>query len=299
MIPLLVVRVLTYNHENYIRKCLEGVVAQKTNFPFKVIIGEDCSTDNTATICKEFEKSYPSLIELHCNAINNLQLNSTNNWNLCIKSGARYIALLEGDDYWTDPLKLQKQVDFLETHREYVICFHSLKILEPDGTLCADYITRVPAGDTDLYDLLLFGNYIHTPSVVFRSDASIPFSAASAVKLFDFFLYFSLATKGRIKQLPYIMAVYRNRTGIHSTATTETQIMNTIQTLEYMHETTGDFRIKRIIELRIKAFHLMLKETSEKQNYLADVLAGNIPFWLLLKVMVRKASRTLAKAVKT
>src|SRR6476646_879599 len=129
MQPLLVVRLLTYNHEKYIRQCLDGILIQKTDFPFIVIIGEDCSTDLTAEICREYESKYPSLFQLHCNKVNNISVNSLNNWELCIASDAKYIALLEGDDYWTDPYKLQKQVDFLEAHLDFNICFHSVKVL--------------------------------------------------------------------------------------------------------------------------------------------------------------------------
>jgi len=127
---LLVIRILTYNHESYISNCLESIVAQKTTFRFKAIIGEDCSTDNTALICGEFEKHYPTLIELHCSPFNNLQLNSSNNWEHCINSGAKYIALLEGDDFWIDSLKLQKQVDFLEGNPDYSAVFGSTEVLQ-------------------------------------------------------------------------------------------------------------------------------------------------------------------------
>ena len=102
---------ITYNHEKFIAEAIEGVVMQKTNFQFELVIGEDCSTDNTRAICIEYQKKYPDIIRLRLPETNQgMMLNWINN----INSGrGKYIALCDGDDYWTDPYKLQKQVDFM------------------------------------------------------------------------------------------------------------------------------------------------------------------------------------------
>ena len=115
--PLVSVKMITYNHEPYIAQAIEGVLMQKTDFPIELIIGEDCSTDSTREIVLDYQKKYPDIIRV-----------VTSEYNVgMIKNGLRttkscrgkYIAFCEGDDYWTDPYKLQKQVDFLEANLDY------------------------------------------------------------------------------------------------------------------------------------------------------------------------------------
>lgn len=113
---------VTYNHEDYIEQAIESIVNQKANFLYKLFIGEDCSTDNTRQICIGLKEKYPDKIHLVLNERNvGASQNAQKIFNLCFNSGAKYVAMCEGDDYWTDPLKLQKQVDFLDSNEEYVI----------------------------------------------------------------------------------------------------------------------------------------------------------------------------------
>ena len=123
---------ITYNHEKYISEAIEGVLMQKCSFPFQLVIGEDCSTDATASIIKEFEKKYNNLIKARYNGENiGMQNNALKTFQEC---EGKYIAICEGDDYWTDPLKLQKQVDFLEEHLEFVGTSHNVNYLnDPDN----------------------------------------------------------------------------------------------------------------------------------------------------------------------
>ena len=112
---------VTYNHEPFIAKAIDSVLMQETNFDFHIFLGEDCSTDNTATVCKDYANKYPDKITLYSHKDN---VGATRNgqviYKACFESGAKYIAMLEGDDYWTDPNKLQKQVDFLEMNEDFV-----------------------------------------------------------------------------------------------------------------------------------------------------------------------------------
>lgn len=129
-LPLVVIKCLTYNHQPYIRQCLDGFIMQKTNFPFIAVIHDDASTDGTAEVVKEYEMKYPTVIKGIYQKENQYRTNPQaidNSIDPFITG--KYIALCEGDDYWTDPLKLQKQVDFLEKNKEYVTCFHNAKIL--------------------------------------------------------------------------------------------------------------------------------------------------------------------------
>jgi len=124
--PLVSVCMITYNHENFIKDAIEGILMQKTSFPIELIIGEDCSTDNTRKIVKDYEEKYPEIIFAQYSEKN---LGMINNFlNVLQAARGKYIALCEGDDYWTDPLKLQKQVDFLEANPEYVICANRTKV---------------------------------------------------------------------------------------------------------------------------------------------------------------------------
>ena len=120
------VLVMTYNHEKFIRQALDSVLMQETNFEYEILISEDCSTDRTRAIVLEFQQAHPEKVQL---------LLSTQNIhsNEIVVRGIRaaqgeYIALLDGDDYWTSPLKLQKQVDFLDSHPECSMCFHNARI---------------------------------------------------------------------------------------------------------------------------------------------------------------------------
>mgnify|MGYP003291856894 CR=1 FL=1 len=125
MEPLLSIVTITYNHEPYIRKCIEGVLIQQVNFPIEFIIAEDCSTDGTLAICKEYAIKYPNLIQLITSENN---VGAIANERRAMKAAkGKYIAFCEGDDYWTDPLKLQRQIDFLEENPKYSVTFHRCK----------------------------------------------------------------------------------------------------------------------------------------------------------------------------
>ena len=115
--PILSIVCITYNHEKYIEEALDSMLMQETNFPFEIIIGEDCSPDNTKNILIEYQKKYPKIIKP---IIREKNIGALKNEEECILvSKGKYIAYLEGDDFWVDKLKLQKQVDFLENNSDY------------------------------------------------------------------------------------------------------------------------------------------------------------------------------------
>jgi glycosyltransferase involved in cell wall biosynthesis len=131
--PMVSVCIQTYQHVNYIKECLDGVIMQKTNFPVEILLGEDASTDGTREICIKYAEKHPDKIRLFLHhRENNIKINGSPtgrfnfSYNLYSARG-KYIALCEGDDYWTDPRKLQKQVDFLEENTEFVLCYHSIR----------------------------------------------------------------------------------------------------------------------------------------------------------------------------
>lgn len=124
-LPLVTIQCLIYNHEPYIRQCLEGFVMQKTNFRFEAVVHDDASTDGTANIIREYAEKYPDIIKPIYETENQYSKHDGSLSRIMDEhTHGKYIAFCEGDDYWTDPLKLQKQVDFLESHPEYSMCFH-------------------------------------------------------------------------------------------------------------------------------------------------------------------------------
>ena len=168
------VSITTYNHERYIAQAIESSLMQETNFDYEILIGEDDSKDRTRTIVKDYKRRFPDKIKILLNDRKNvIYVNGrpTGRWNFVnnIKHAkGAYIALLEGDDYWTDPFKLQKQVDFLYNHPECAICFHSAtRIFEDEDT---KPIIDTPPGKKSIYNIedLLDGNFIVTCSCMFR-----------------------------------------------------------------------------------------------------------------------------------
>lgn len=131
---------LAYNHEKYIRKCLDGFIMQKANFAFEVLINDDASTDGTAKIIREYEEKYPDIIKPTYQTENQhsqgIKINQTI---LFPKAKGKYIAFCEGDDYWVDPYKLQKQVDVLENNLDCYFCVHRVEGIYENGSLTGGF----------------------------------------------------------------------------------------------------------------------------------------------------------------
>ena len=200
---------ITYNHESYITDAIEGVLMQKTNFPIELIIGEDCSTDNTRSICIAYQKKYPDIIKLRLPEKN---LGVMPNFIQTLNAGnGKYIAICEGDDYWTDPLKLQKQVDFMEENDGYSFCFHNATRCFVDTNLTEDFNTNLKSRSYTTNDLLTKGWFIPTASILLRATMlPNPFPKwYYEVYNGDYGLELLLSTKGIFFYLNEIMCVYR------------------------------------------------------------------------------------------
>ena len=135
--PLVSVCTITYNHENYINEAIDSFLMQETDFPFEVLISDDCSPDGTADVIRQYMEKFPNIINANLRDKNvGAAINGTENLQ---RAKGEYIALCEGDDYWTDPLKLQKQVSFLEGHEEYVITYSDIQAFDSNGNLQKNY----------------------------------------------------------------------------------------------------------------------------------------------------------------
>jgi glycosyltransferase involved in cell wall biosynthesis len=208
---------LTYNHEKFIAQAIDNFLLQQTNFRFEIIIGDDCSTDNTSSIVKLFLSKYPGKIKV-VSAANNKGIHQ--NLISCINTcKGRYIALCEGDDYWTDKLKLQKQVDFLENNPDYVICCHYTRVVDASNHTL--YVHPKPTPLVHTYFDLLAGKQeeTKTASVLYRNIPKIHqlfanpwfFSCYAGDKIFK--LFATLHTGSKIYVMPEVMSCYRNHEG--------------------------------------------------------------------------------------
>ena len=214
---LVSVVMITYGHEKYIRQAIEGVLMQQGDFDLELVIANDCSPDNTDAVVQD-------VLSHHSNAHwiryvrHEKNIGMMPNFIFALQQATgKYIALCEGDDYWTDPYKLQKQIDFLETNPDYVLTFHKVKILRPDGNFVDDFITKIPENYQTIETLAQFGNYIHTPSLVYRNIIGVLPYEMMISPIGDYFLYLILAQHGKLKYFEEEMAVYRFGVGIHST----------------------------------------------------------------------------------
>ncbi len=211
--PVMVsIRCLTYNQEKYIRDCLEGFVMQKTNFRFEAIVHDDASTDGTAAIIREYAKKYPDIITPIYQKENQY---SKHNGSLrrIMDSHMRgkYIAFCEGDDYWIDENKLQRQVDFLESHSEYSLSTENGFILYTNSNKAIPF-SNLAECDLSLEDILKSRKF-PTASVLYRQNLNQDYSKLSGAT-FDTKLWAYLATKGKVHFSPIISSVYRRGTGV-------------------------------------------------------------------------------------
>jgi glycosyltransferase involved in cell wall biosynthesis len=188
---------------------------QKTTFPFELVIGEDCSTDGTREIVLDYAQKYPEIIRDITSESNvGMFENSKRTTLACL---GKYMAICEGDDYWTDPYKLQKQVDFLEMHPDYSMCCHASKIVI-EG--CERQTEIVRLADTDktftLDDFLapMSKNFIRTETVVLKSAVvrELP-ERPQRIVVGDYPLFLLLAYHGNIRYINQVMSVYRKHGG--------------------------------------------------------------------------------------
>ncbi len=208
---------ITYNHKEFIAQTLQSFLMQKTNFKFEVIIGDDCSTDGATEIIEKIQAENPEIVKLLCSPKNiGAHENMRNVLKYC---KGKYIALCDGDDYWIDPLKLQKQVDFLEQHSEYVICCHYTRVINTAFETL--YVDPKPKPLVHSFNDLLIGKQVETKtaSVLYRNlpETNLIFDQPWYNKVYAVDKLIKLMatyyTGGKIYVIPEVMSCYRNHTG--------------------------------------------------------------------------------------
>lgn len=202
------VAIITYNQAEFISQAIDSVLMQEVSFDYEIVIGEDCSTDGTRDILTAYQKKHPERIRLLLHE-KNLGMNRNFIQTLQACDG-KYVALLEGDDRWVSPYKLQKQVDFLENHPDCVMSFHNVVVQkEADKYEAWWYLPSKPKEFFTLEDLLR-GNFIPTGSTIFRAGLVEKFPEwFHKIKLGDWPFFVLLAQHGTIGFINEIMGVYR------------------------------------------------------------------------------------------
>lgn len=239
--PLLSICVQTYQHKKFIRNCIDGILLQKVNFDIEILIGEDNSDDGTREICLEYAKKYPDKIRLFLhNRKNQIKVSEepTSNFNAFynfFSVRGKYIAFCEGDDYWTDPLKSQKQVDFLENNPDYVFSYHKYEIIDQDGKNLKDPTEiRQPKRDINATELLAGEYHPLLLSICYRNILKeIPREITEVINV-DTFLLSLLGNYGGAKfQIEIQPAKYRKHPrGIWSSRIKKNKYLSKIKTLE-------------------------------------------------------------------
>jgi len=267
-IPLVSICIISFNQAAYIRQAVDSVICQKVNFSFEIIIADDFSTDGTREIVMDYQQKHPGKITVLPREKN---LGPANNFiDLIYAARGKYIAYLEGDDYWTLDTKLQQQADFLEQHPDFVICFtDSLETFSEDRNDPGNY----PGGgsgtmtETTINELI-FRNYIQTCTVMFKNKLFDKFPDwYLQLKMGDWPLHLLNAAHGKIKYLPFVSAVHRNHSsGVWSSQHVLGRINNTIEAYEVLAANTdfhklGNFnKSKSNLYLSSVKYHLKEKE---------------------------------------
>lgn len=207
------VLVVTYNHEKSVAQALDSVLMQQVSFDYEIIITEDCSTDSTRDIIIGYQERYPDRIR---------SLLSEHNLGLLVvlvrgiqASQGQYIALLDGDDYWTSPHKLQKQVDFLDNHPECVTCFHNVLVFYDDNSQEPYYSNPPDQKEISTLEDLLEGCFIMTCSTMFRRSVlgKLPDWFSTTEVVGDWAAHIAVAEYGEIGYINEVMGAYRKHSG--------------------------------------------------------------------------------------
>lgn len=244
---------ITYNHEKFIKQAIEGVLMQETNFDFELIISNDNSPDNSDNIITEIIKNHSNGSKIkYTKNTNNLGM-MPNFLQALKQCKGEYIALCEGDDYWTDTKKLQKQVDFLDANKNFAICFHPVNI-DYQNEISEDSITKKVEQQTTIFDLAS-GNYLHTCSVVYRNNLFNDFPKYfKKSPIGDYFLHLLNAQHGDIYCIEEIMGNYR----VHDTSYWSSKNENERQQIwvEFLKKIKPLFsrKVRKIIKRQIRMY---------------------------------------------
>lgn len=213
-VPILSIVVPTYGHEKYISQALDSILMQKTNYSYEVLIGEDASPDNTKHILREYEKRYPGVFTVFYREINMMSIGESNGEDLLRRARGKYIIILEGDDYWIDALKIEKQISFLEHHIDYIAVAHNCLVVDENSNRKNEIYPECKEIEYTIrhYRCGILPGQLTT--VMFRNcflDKKIDTSILEKrLSPGDRLLYFLLITHGKIYCIQETMTAYRH-----------------------------------------------------------------------------------------
>jgi glycosyltransferase involved in cell wall biosynthesis len=273
--PLVDVILITYNHEKFVAQAIESVLCQQTDFKFRLIVGDDCSTDNTQAIIRSFAEKHSDQMSLMLDSEHHgLKHKDRIGIKALAVAKAKYVAWLDGDDFWTDPNKLQKQVDFLERRPDFAICFHNARMFyenESRGT-----VGWLPADQREvstIEDLFVY-NFIPSCSVVFKRGLFGELPAwFFTLGMGDWPIHILNAEHGKIGYLNEVMATYRvHDGGAWSSGSPIAQGLEIIKMLDHV-DAHFDFRYQRQVRAAKAEWYYELAERTYAAGKLADCRA--------------------------
>ena len=248
------VLIITCNHARFIEQAIDSVLMQQTDFDFEILISEDCSTDGTRQIVQAYHRKHPNRIRLLLSD-QNLHNNRVVVRGIQAARG-EYIALLDGDDCWSVSHKLQKQVDFLETHPECTVCFHNAMVVYEDGSRHPRHWTPPAQPEISTLEDIWMGNFIATCSTVFRRGAfgHVPHWYISLFPITDWPLHILNAEHGHIGYLNEVMGIYRfHGGGLYSTFSEARKLRETLKFYRTMNR-NFNFKYSRLINTAITKY---------------------------------------------
>ena len=284
---------ITYNHAPYIRACLDGFLMQKTSFVFEILIHDDCSTDGTREIIEEYSKKYPDIIFPIFQTENQYSkgvrgMMARFNFPRC---RGKYIALCEGDDYWSDPYKLQRQVDFLEANTDFSICFHNMKILNESNPSALEFTnSKDQESVSSILDLASKGNFMFTASVVFKKPKDGFPNWLTDLPIGDYAIHLFNAQFGKIKFLDQVMGAYRiHAGGVWGSFSKEKLYDRWIPMLEQLQDKFSDevnktLRAQKIYSLLDVYMISFEKKDNKKANEVMALIMKVNPFFMAMKL---------------
>lgn len=292
---------ITYNHSKYIRQSIDSVLRQNTNFEYEIIIGDDGSTDGTKDILVEYRNKYPDKIKLLIEEKNKgIKDNVFKTYQAC---NGEYIALLEGDDYWIDDNKLQKQVDFLDNNKDYSSCFSRVKVIYENNKELSSFLPLKELEKTEFETEYILKNFfIPTLTVMFRkSSLEFPSWFNDINTVFDYPMHVMRSKHGKLKMLDGIMGVYRKHDG------GATNNINEKWNLDFIHIYTNlnselNYKYDSFIKSRIanEYLELSIKAINDNnkvayKNYLKNAIELNSSYNSSKKMIFVKLLNILGK----
>lgn len=300
--PTVSILCLVYNHEAFLRQTLDGFVMQKTSFPFEAVVHDDVSTDSSKAIIQEYAEKYPDIIKPIYEEKNLFSQGCSILMGTMYKAmRGKYVAFCEGDDYWTDPEKLQKQVDFLESHPEFSMCFHKVEEKIEGNARLTPMDRNIEQREYKLHEIL-FQWVVPSCSIVFRGELARKVPTHMKFTVGDNVLITTCALHGKLWCMDDCMAVYRRHAGgwTQQKRHKESAIRHAKALLESFPQQEAQKVLK--IKLALEYHHLKdyCKRSKDKKEFfkLVYMICRDVPLSYLY-VHREKTDNKVIKAILT